>query len=553
MTRTRHARPLLALGLVATAVAVVFGCGETRTTNPPGSEASSGAAGAKSGEGGASASKSGPGLAALDPETWPVPAAALVLTGQLDGYLEPCGCSDVKKGGLGRRYDLLERLRAKNWPVAPVDLGGILKEPVTARGGPLQSQVKLAMALQAFGMMDYDALALGAEELKLGVQESYGRLSNKPESLRILSANVTQSSDLDFPPVVEPKTVLEVGALKIGVTAVLDPAQLESLSDPDLEVFFEVKPPREALEPVLAELAAESDHVLLLVNGPATLARELAAAFPNVELIVCQSEEPEPRPVPETLNDGRTLLFNVGRKGLTAGVLAIYPDQPERFRYQRVILNAKYQYAEPIVDLLDREYQEQLRQVGAVENYDRRVSLEHAPGATYVGARNCKQCHPATYNFWANSKHARAYESLIYNPKRDRRHDAECISCHTTGFEYESGWINETRTAHLKGNQCENCHGPGSLHVADPENLEYRKFMARDADRIEQSNFCLKCHDQDNSPGFKFREYWPKIRHTGMDTYNRPEVRRGITPDLSPDPEATESEAEAKAKGDADR
>ena len=27
---------------------------------------------------------------------------------------------------------------------------------------------------------------------------------------------------------------------------------------------------------------------------------------------------------------------------------------------------------------------------------------------------------------------------------------------------------------------------------------------------------CVKCHDPDNSPHFKFEEYWPRVEH-GLD------------------------------------
>ena len=107
-----------------------------------------------------------------------------------------------------------------------------------------------------------------------------------------------------------------------------------------------------------------------------------------------------------------------------------------------------------------------------VENYARHANLDGAPGATYAGAESCRGCHPKTFAKWSSTKHARAYEPLT-NPKRNREFDAECISCHTTGFGYTSGFVSAEKTPFLKGNQCENCHGPGSLHNAEPDNLAY--------------------------------------------------------------------------------
>ena len=47
------------------------------------------------------------------------PAALLIVSGQQDGYMEPCGCSAEQIGGLIRRYDLVERMQKQNWPVSP--------------------------------------------------------------------------------------------------------------------------------------------------------------------------------------------------------------------------------------------------------------------------------------------------------------------------------------------------------------------------------------------------------------------------------------------------
>ena len=57
------------------------------------------------------------------------------LSGEMDGYLEPCGCTQGQLGGLIRRLDFVERPKAQNWPVALIDLGSLIKDPAAARGG----------------------------------------------------------------------------------------------------------------------------------------------------------------------------------------------------------------------------------------------------------------------------------------------------------------------------------------------------------------------------------------------------------------------------------
>src|SRR5262245_56716786 len=52
--------------------------------------------------------------------TWPAnvkPDAVIVLTGQTFGFLQPCGCTRPQKGGLERRANFINQMRAKGWQV----------------------------------------------------------------------------------------------------------------------------------------------------------------------------------------------------------------------------------------------------------------------------------------------------------------------------------------------------------------------------------------------------------------------------------------------------
>ena len=118
------------------------------------------------------------------------------------------------------------------------------------------------------------------------------------------------------------------------------------------------------------------------------------------------------------------------------------------------------------------------------------------------------------------------------DPKPNTAFDAECVTCHTTGFEYNSGWKSEKETPYLAGNQCENCHGPASRHVADPDNAEFRKLMHLDAEQAEKNRLCYNCHDEDNSREFEFGKFYGEIVHKGLDEYKDPKVHKGITPKL---------------------
>src|SRR5262249_25308301 len=61
-------------------------------------------------------------LAEIFPK-WTKPDLALLLSGQQHGYIKPCGCSEPQFGGLTRRYNFLQMLKAGGWPVVAADLG----------------------------------------------------------------------------------------------------------------------------------------------------------------------------------------------------------------------------------------------------------------------------------------------------------------------------------------------------------------------------------------------------------------------------------------------
>ena len=128
------------------------------------------------------------------------------------------------------------------------------------------------------------------------------------------------------------------------------------------------------------------------------------------------------------------------------------------------------------------------------------------------------------------------------------------MTCHTTGFEYKSGWKSEKETPYLVGNQCENCHGPASRHVADPDNAEFKKAMHLDAQQADRNRLCYNCHDEDNSRDFDFGKFYGQIVHKGIDEYKDPKVHKGITPKLvKPTAPAATAAAEPRAGDGATR
>ena len=465
---------------------------------------------------------------------WPTPAGAIVISGEQLGVREPCGSTEGQRGGLARRMDLIQKLRAQGWPLALIDLGSLINDPnELVWGGPEETRIRYGIALKALEIMGYDALALSTTDLKLGVGDVLMRYANhQGEKLKVVAANVTPDPSLGLAERVVPAVRTQTGPIQVGVTAVVDPESFAKLHDPDKETLLSFHEPDSVLPDILAELERDTHIQVLMVQGPPEAARRLAAAHPGFEVVVATSPYVDPPTDAESLNGGRTQLIAVGRKGQYVGVLGLFQDPKQKLRYQRVALGASYNSkTEPMRKLIDEDFQAELRDADVLGSFVKRAYLfgDGPTDATYVSAQTCKTCHPNTYAKWANTKHARAYEPLT-DPKRNREYDAQCIGCHTTGFRYNGGFVRADLTPQLKGNQCENCHGPGSKHAADPTNPEILATVRRSAEDFQKNHRCIECHSEDDSPHFDFATYWPKIMHKGLDTYDDPKVRQGIEP-----------------------
>ena len=129
-----------------------------------------------------------------------------------------------------------------------------------------------------------------------------------------------------------------------------------------------------------------------------------------------------------------------------------------------------------------------------------------APGqATYVGVGECERCHEEPAKVWRSTRHSHAYQSLV---NAEREFTLECVGCHVTGYE-QPGGSSVTDVAGLKNVQCENCHGPGSIHAATSK----KEDIQRKPDR----NLCARrCHHSPHeAANWSFEAALPKILGKG--------------------------------------
>src|SRR6202034_714858 len=110
---------------------------------------------------------------------WGKPDLAIVVSGQMHGYMFPCGCSVPQNGGLVRRLTLIEDLMKAEWqwPVVGVDLG----ELIAPTGIHRQRELKLQYTMKALEVMGYRAVGLGKYEMAMPLVDALAQHSiNNP-------------------------------------------------------------------------------------------------------------------------------------------------------------------------------------------------------------------------------------------------------------------------------------------------------------------------------------------------------------------------------------
>jgi hypothetical protein len=131
---------------------------------------------------------------------------------------------------------------------------------------------------------------------------------------------------------------------------------------------------------------------------------------------------------------------------------------------------------------------------------DKRPLEPKAGDPHYVGVQACSTCHQTQYAFWQTTRHAGAYPVLA---RQFKEFNLDCVGCHVTGYDRPGG-STVTFVEGLQGVQCEQCHGPGSIHAQTKTKESIR--------RMPMPDVCQQCHHSPHvADDWTVREAWPHI------------------------------------------
>ncbi len=172
---------------------------------------------------------------------------------------------------------------------------------------------------QLLDMAGYDAMAVGEHEFTYGLDTLATRAGQV--DFPVLGANLGSGDAVDeagdaVDEAIAPFLLTERSGLQIAVMGLVSSRMADDLSSLD-PAALDIQDPRKTLESLLDGPAGRADVRIALVNMSMDEARDLALAFPQVQLFIAGGTQagPEPRPAEHVVRfvDGRYLVTTPGR------------------------------------------------------------------------------------------------------------------------------------------------------------------------------------------------------------------------------------------------
>jgi len=397
-------------------------------------------------------------------------AAMVIYTGVTHGAIEACGCNGNPTGGLTKELTVVEQIRSRGTPslyVHPGDLFPYEKQPA-----------KMAFIAQAASLMGYDAMAVGEQELIEGLAR-FRELATEYR-LPYLSENLR---DADGRRVAPGYCIKDLAGVKVGIVAVFGTERYLYLEESFMKEIV-LEPVAQAVDSVLKDLEGRVDYIVLLSHQDKYLDRELARRFPDINLIVGGHDE---ELIPTPIRIGNTLVVNAGIVGEQIGVvhLAIDPSRHVRVLGHEFLATPAPIPKHPKIEAVYKAYIKKSK----AKPEDNDASLPEA----FEPARTCEPCHREIYREFMESKHARAWQTLV---KAGRAEDGQCRHCHTMGYGRAGGFKSITETPNLAGVSCQACHLVTHDH--------HDRGLKDDLEYCQDEKTCQQCHTVVTSRDFNF-------------------------------------------------
>jgi 2',3'-cyclic-nucleotide 2'-phosphodiesterase (5'-nucleotidase family) len=243
----------------------------------------------------------------------------LLLTGDNQGEIAPCGCKQEPQGGLARRKTAVDAEKARGLPVVLLDAGNALFRKPVRQDEPLVTQ-RAELVLEQMEALGTTAMAVGHRDLSQGLGWLRKAAQGPKKKLKLLSANlVDKAGKAPF----AASTVVEAGGLKVGVVGISPEGAVPG------EPTLKGRPPLEAAMAEARRLRQKSkvDVVVVLAAVPYQEAVKLALTAGDAVDFVVESHETKGIGIGELVGS-HAAVFPAGELGRQLTRLELSVDGP---------------------------------------------------------------------------------------------------------------------------------------------------------------------------------------------------------------------------------
>ncbi|MDK1031621.1 MAG: hypothetical protein QGD94_06420, partial [Planctomycetia bacterium] len=200
----------------------------------------------------------------------PPQSIALFFSSDIQGHIEPCGCTEQEWGGLARMSGFLKSIKEPATRLA-FDVGRM------AAGNLLWERLVWERCLQGLGHMEFTAANLGASEITLSAADIRRAADNSP--VLLLSANVIDEATRK--PIVQTHHQVIVDNLRVTVVGVVQAGPEDRLG-----AGVAIDDVHKSLGALLHGLRPATDVLILLAACDRNMMREIAEAHPEIDVIL---------------------------------------------------------------------------------------------------------------------------------------------------------------------------------------------------------------------------------------------------------------------------
>ena len=277
---------------------------------------------------------------------------SVIFTNSTNGYLESCDCPENPFGGLVRRVTMVNELKKENPQVLLLDSGDTL----SAYPDPLLAKYTL-LAMEKVG---YDALALGDQELILGIDYIKNEIAKG--KLPFYSANLTVCEGEKCSSLAPSHLIKTVGGFKVGIISIISP-KVFIFFPKDKIKDMKVLSSTDTLEGFVDAFRKEVDLIIVLSHSGYEEDSNLAKQIQGIDVIIGGHSQTL---VKEPGVAGETRIVQAGEKGQYVGKLDIKFDEKKKFsscQYQLFPLTKDIPDDQEVRALIT-EYQQEIEKAG---------------------------------------------------------------------------------------------------------------------------------------------------------------------------------------------